>query len=136
MKNFSFKTIVEEIENQKSLADISQFIKSYFLTIIGKDGYGWKEIPKNNFGFGAIIRLKDGGLMLLKDGDYIIDKKYEKSWMSPHKDRLKSTSFDYKRDKAIPIEDLSKEELNDVYNSIFSKVQSEMSSDTSKYRGD
>ena len=138
MKNFSFKTIVEEIENQKSLADISQFIKSYFVTIVGKEGYGWKEMPKNNSGFGAIIRLEDGNLMLLKDGDYTINKEYGKTSWPPYEDTLKSTSFDYKREKAIPIETLSRTELNDVYNSIFKKIEGEMAKDSKeyKYRGD
>lgn len=139
MKNFSFKTIVEEIENRKRLEEISLFIKRYFLTIVSKkDGYGWQEMPKNKFGFGAILRFENGDLALLKDGDFNIEKEYKDypTWLSDKS--LKSTSFDYKQDKIIPIENLSREELDDVYNSIFNKIQGEMAQDSKQYkfRGD
>ena len=138
MKNFSFKMIVENVENQKSLKQISSFIRSYFLTTIGKKGYGWREIPKNNSGFGAILRFENNDLALLKDGDFNIEKEYENSSSWPYNKSLKSTSFDYKQDKIIPIENLSREELDDVYNSIFNKIQDEMAQDSKQYkfRGD
>ena len=136
MKNFSFKTIVEEVENQKSLNDISQFIKSYFLTIVSKKtGYGWQEMPKNKYGFGAILRFENGDLALLKDGDFTIEKNYEDSSFWPYKS-LRSTSFDYKQGSEIPIEKLSKEELNEVYNSIFNQIKSEMDKNTGTWQGD
>ena len=137
MKNFSFKLIVEEIENKKSLEDISLFIQRYFIYRPFK-GYSWKEMPKNNSGFGAIILFPNDELFLLKDGDFNIEKEYENSSSWPYNKSLKSTSFDYKQDKVIPIENLSREELDDVYNSIFNKIQGEMAQDSKQYkfRGD
>lgn len=135
MKNFSFKLIVEEIENKKSLEDISLFIQRYFI-YRPSEGYRWKEMPKNNSGFGAIILFPNNGLFLLKDGDFTVERKYGDSPIWPYKNVLKSTSFDYQNGKEIPIGDLSEQELEDVYNSIYNKVQSEMSSDKSKYKGD
>lgn len=134
MKNFSFKTIVEEIENRKSLEDISLFIQRYFI-YRPFEGYSWKEMPKNNSGFGAIILFPNDELFLLKDGDFTIEKKYKDypTWLS---DKSLKSTFDYKQGKEIPIGNLSRKELEDVYNSIYNKVQSEMSSDNSKYRGD
>lgn len=135
MKNFSFKLIVEEIENKKSLEDISLFIQRYFI-YRPFEGYRWKEMPKNNSGFGAIILFQNNELFFLKDGDFTIERKYEDSPIWPYKNVLKSTSFDYQKGKEIPIGELSEQELEDVYNSIYNKVQSEMSNDKSKYRGD